>query len=104
MRLGELVVNNDNDSSQPKDFRIMERIPHPQYTGSSVYFDIMLLRLRDKVQFTPHMRPICLYTSSVLAAALHNKALITGWGVTATGSCVLVNSKKKKTTVRIDGL
>ncbi|KAK7601271.1 hypothetical protein V9T40_008712 [Parthenolecanium corni] len=85
VRLGELVVNNDSDSSQPRDFRIIERIPHPQYTGSSIYFDIMLLKLREKVQFTPHMRPICLYTSSVLAPALHNKALITGWGVTATG-------------------
>ncbi|KAK7601270.1 hypothetical protein V9T40_008711 [Parthenolecanium corni] len=86
VRLGELVMNNDSDSSQPRDFRIIERIPHPQHTGSSIYFDIMLLKLREKVQFTPHMRPICLYTSSVLAPALHNKALITGWGVPEAGS------------------
>ncbi|KAK7605147.1 hypothetical protein V9T40_007005 [Parthenolecanium corni] len=85
VRLGELVLNNDTDSSQPRDFRIMERIPHPQYTPSSMYFDIMLLKLRENVQFTPHMRPICLYTSSVLASVLHNNALITGWGVTALG-------------------
>ncbi|KAK7605172.1 hypothetical protein V9T40_007030 [Parthenolecanium corni] len=85
VRLGELVLNNDTDSSQPRDFRIAERIPHPQYTGSSIYFDIMLLKLQENVQFTPHMRPICLYTSSVLASVLHNHALITGWGRTAAG-------------------
>ncbi|KAK7605140.1 hypothetical protein V9T40_006998 [Parthenolecanium corni] len=85
VRLGELVLNNDTDSSQPKDFRIIKRIPHPQYTGSSIYFDIILLKLQENVQFTPHMRPICLYTSSDLAPTLHNNALITGWGKTATG-------------------
>ncbi|KAK7601268.1 hypothetical protein V9T40_008709 [Parthenolecanium corni] len=85
VRLGELVVDDDSDSSQPRDFRIIERIPHPQYTGSSIYFDIMLLKLREKVQFTPHMRPICLDTSSVWAPALNNYGVITGWVVTATG-------------------
>lgn len=85
VRLGELVLNNDGDSAQPKDFRIVERIPHPQYRAPAVYFDIMLLRLRDRVEFSPHMRPICLYTSPILSSSFNNGAIITGWGNTATG-------------------
>ena len=92
MRLGELVINDDTDKAKPRDIRIMERIPHPQYTSSSVYFDIMLLKLQEVVQFTPQMRPICLHTSPFLAAALNNKAFITGWGVRGTGLYIFLLS------------
>ncbi|KAK7601267.1 hypothetical protein V9T40_008708 [Parthenolecanium corni] len=85
VRLGEYILDNPNDKSETKDFRITQRIPHPKYTTSSVYYDIALFKLHTNVQFTAFIRPICLYTASQIPPEIISRALITGWGVTSTG-------------------
>lgn len=87
VRLGELVIDDDSDRAEPKDYRIAQIIPHPQYKSPSVQHDIMLLRLSEPVTFNSHIRPICLYPYEATAAAYNDSAIITGWGITETGKC-----------------
>lgn len=86
MRLGELVVDDPTDHAQPKDFGVAQRIPHPQYSDNSYYYDIMLLRLNDSVKFSPHMRPTCLWPFPDTSSLTNEHAIITGWGQPKLGN------------------
>ncbi len=85
VRLGELDISTDNDTSKPEDFRIIQSIPHPKYSRTSVYHDIALFKLDRKVTFNEFIRPICLHTAYTLPNYNNNTAVITGWGMTEIG-------------------
>jgi len=78
-RLGDLNVVTDTDIAQPKDYRIVEHVIHPDYKPPLKYNDIALFRLETEVEFTAYIRPICLNTDP----AINPEVLIaTGWGKT----------------------
>uniref|UniRef100_A0A2S2Q5K2 Serine protease snake n=1 Tax=Sipha flava TaxID=143950 RepID=A0A2S2Q5K2_9HEMI len=80
-RLGDLntIVNTDN--AQHKDYRIMEHVLHPDYKPPSLYNDIALFRLKEVVEFTSYIRPICLNFDPMLNPTVQ---IATGWGRTST--------------------
>ncbi|XP_015364029.1 PREDICTED: venom protease-like isoform X1 [Diuraphis noxia] len=83
-RLGvlERVVNEDN-AVQPKDYRIVEHVIHPEYKPPSLYNDIALFRLERDVVFSEDVRPICLNTETDLSLT-PLKQIATGWGRIST--------------------
>ncbi|XP_058126142.1 CLIP domain-containing serine protease C9-like [Anopheles coustani] len=60
-------------------------IKHPRYGGRKKYNDIALVRLKKKITFNSHVRPICPYNKM---DDLDERVTMTiaGWGDTETGS------------------
>ncbi|XP_065208529.1 serine protease Hayan-like isoform X1 [Planococcus citri] len=81
--LGDLALSSTTDDARPKVYRIVKIHDHPNYTAPSVYNDISLFELNTTVEFSPYVRPACLYTSTADFPA-DTKAKITGWGTTET--------------------
>ncbi|XP_026808326.1 serine protease snake-like [Rhopalosiphum maidis] len=93
-RLGDLDYASDTDEAKPNDYKIVERIIHPNYKPPSLYNDIALFRLERDVDFSPFVRPICLNTDH----SLRPPAIIaTGWGRTDTAESV--SSKLLKVSI-----
>ncbi|XP_060870189.1 venom protease-like isoform X2 [Metopolophium dirhodum] len=65
-RLGELDYNSKTADARPTDYKIEERIIHPNYKSRSLYNDIALFRLERDVHFSAYVRPICLNTDNTL--------------------------------------
>ncbi|XP_065209905.1 uncharacterized protein LOC135838202 [Planococcus citri] len=79
--LGDLTLSSTTDDARPKVYRIVKIHDHPNYKAPSVYNDISLFELNTTVEFSPYVRPACLYTSTADFPA-DTKAKITGWGTT----------------------
>lgn len=79
MRLGEYDIESTNDLAQPKDYKIVKFVTHPEYKR---YNDIALILLDSDVEFSAFVRPICL-NSDPLSNPLMQIA--TGWGKIFTG-------------------
>ncbi|XP_022172614.1 serine protease snake-like [Myzus persicae] len=82
-RLGELDYLSETDDARPKDYKIVQRIIHPNYKSTSLYHDIALFRLERDVDFSPFVRPICLNTDNMLRPPA---IIATGWGKTDVAS------------------
>ncbi|KAK2583860.1 hypothetical protein KPH14_001136 [Odynerus spinipes] len=80
-RVGDLNLNTIDDIAQPRDYKIVKRIKHPNYKAPAEYHDIALFRLDQDVTFNGFVRPACLQTT--LPDAPDNKATATGWGLVA---------------------
>ena len=52
IRLGEHILNDENDGAHPIDIRIERSFPHPRYNPDSLENDIAILKLEKPVQFT----------------------------------------------------
>lgn len=78
--LGVLELKTDltSDVDCPEEYLVSEIIPHPNYTISSRYNDIGLLRLNRQVVFNPFIRPACLPVDFNIPEAL----TAMGWGAT----------------------
>nr|NP_001138002.1 melanization protease 1, isoform C [Drosophila melanogaster]AAN13300.2 melanization protease 1, isoform C [Drosophila melanogaster] len=96
--------NGRRDCNEPYvDYPVEERIPHPQYPGNSrdQLNDIALLRLRDEVQYSDFILPVCLPT----LASQHNniflgrKVVVAGWGRTETNFTSNIKLKAELDTV-----
>lgn len=82
-RLGELNYLTENDNTIHQDYKIVQRITHPDYQPSRAkYNDLALFRLEKEVKFTAYVRPICLNTNAFLKPS---SVIATGWGQTANG-------------------
>ncbi|XP_065204410.1 serine protease snake-like isoform X2 [Planococcus citri] len=79
--LGALNKFPTKDDPQRKVYSIVKVYNHPNYKSSSYYYDISLFQLNTTVEFSPYVRPACLYTSTADFPA-KTKASITGWGRT----------------------
>ncbi|XP_015178493.1 PREDICTED: serine protease snake-like isoform X2 [Polistes dominula] len=77
-RVGDLNLVSKDDAAKPKDYKIIDKIPNPQYKPPSLYHDIALLKLETNVEFNEYVRPACLQTT--LPDSPENKATATGWG------------------------
>ncbi|EDW92318.2 coagulation factor IX [Drosophila yakuba] len=62
---------------------IDRKILHPQFDMSNYKHDIALLRMKQEVHFSDHIRPICLSNNQILEGV--QSYTLTGWGVTLTG-------------------
>ncbi|CAI6366493.1 unnamed protein product [Macrosiphum euphorbiae] len=80
-RLGDLNIYSEPDDARPVDYKIVERVVHPNYNSTYVYNDIALFRLEEEVKFSAHVRPVCLNTVQKLSFKV---ATATGWGRTST--------------------
>ncbi|KAK0182378.1 hypothetical protein PV327_000525 [Microctonus hyperodae] len=82
VRLGDLDLYDDNDGATPINVVIETVNIHPQYSPSQYTNDIAVLRLQNEVQFTDHIRPICLPIPNEVANRDYVETLpfIAGWG------------------------
>ncbi|XP_076877296.1 coagulation factor IXa isoform X2 [Brachyhypopomus gauderio] len=82
VRVGELDVSRIEGTEQ--DLEVEKAVPHPRYdpTVSTYNHDVALLRLRDPVQFSDRVRPVCLGPKAFADALLHSDtlAVVSGWG------------------------
>ncbi|KAF2881998.1 hypothetical protein ILUMI_24179 [Ignelater luminosus] len=75
----------ENCADAPVDIDIEDIIVHEDYS-SSLFADITLLRLKEEVNYTDYIKPVCL----PLSDELRNKAftgenvIVAGWGKTKT--------------------
>lgn len=77
-RVGELDLKIKFGDDVPKDIKIDQRIIHPHYNGSvSRYDDIALFHLKQDVNFSANVRPICLNTDQSLNPT---EFVASGWG------------------------
>ncbi|XP_066150913.1 transmembrane protease serine 9-like [Euwallacea fornicatus] len=66
-----------DDLEQMQQFNIIQKIAYPEYTVSTNYHDIGLVKLDRKAKLNTWTRPACLYTSK---SSPWTKAIATGWG------------------------
>lgn len=78
VRVGSTNLKHNNDGTKAQNFRIADKIRHPEYKKPIQYNDIGLLKLRTPVTFNAYVRPACLSLSDGL---ISEKAVATGWGV-----------------------
>ncbi|KAJ3647405.1 hypothetical protein Zmor_019284 [Zophobas morio] len=90
VRLGEYNITSDvdcidTDCALPhRSVKIEEKIPFESYNSSdvSVYHDIALLRLTDKVKYSDFIKPICLpaTTDEIYSSHFGENLTVAGWG------------------------
>uniref|UniRef100_A0A0A1X8W6 Serine protease easter n=1 Tax=Zeugodacus cucurbitae TaxID=28588 RepID=A0A0A1X8W6_ZEUCU len=73
---------------------------HPRYNPRNLDYDVALLRLKDRVEYTRFIKPICLPMDVSLRGKRYdgNSATIVGWGLTETNQ---LSDIKLKATVQI---
>lgn len=113
VRLGEWNINTTSDCIQnacngsPLDVSIDEIIIHPGYNrhDRNRYHDIALLRLSQKVSFTPTIRPICLPRAQQLRPRNDHhdqRYTVVGWGITENFTASDVKLKVELPGVRLE--
>ncbi|XP_065204411.1 serine protease snake-like [Planococcus citri] len=96
--LGALNKFPTKDDPQRKVYSIVKVYNHPNYKSSSYYHDISLFQLNTTVEFSPYVRPACLYTSNT-DSLINTRASITGWG--GTGAAEKPSDKLLKATIMV---
>lgn len=80
VRLGALTIDAPDTLGCPEEFKVIERIIHPEYNKLQRYNDVALLKLDRIVSFNPHVRPACLTNSEDLQPGVKLTGM--GWGQT----------------------
>ncbi|XP_076174782.1 venom serine protease Bi-VSP [Ptiloglossa arizonensis] len=82
VRVGDLNLLRDDDGASPVEIEIDQKIVHPQYSTSKMENDIAVLRLKEEVQFTDLIYPICLPIKEPLRSKNFYRffPFIAGWG------------------------
>lgn len=68
----------------PIDAKIIRIIVHPKYSAPKKYFDIALVEIEERREFTSNVQPACLWPQ-FNTDRLGKSATLTGWGVIETG-------------------
>ncbi|KMY94550.1 ovochymase-2 [Drosophila simulans] len=76
VRLGAYNIQRPTD-----EIRVIETIPHPEYTNSTYVNDIALLKLERSVKFNINIQPICIYLDATLGKQIRYYNAF-GWGKT----------------------
>ncbi|KAG8283308.1 serine-type endopeptidase activity protein [Homalodisca vitripennis] len=82
-RLGDINLDdNVSDGASPVDMQVDRTIPHPEYRTNAKVNDIAIVKLRSAVQFSDHIQPICLPSSSLLRSNtfVGQTPYVAGWG------------------------
>ncbi|XP_024084327.1 venom protease-like isoform X2 [Cimex lectularius] len=83
VRLGDLNIDDRvKDNATPIDYEIEKAMTHPGYDARRHTKDIALIYLKQTVQFTDLIKPICLPKSEPLISSNFEKKapFVTGWG------------------------
>lgn len=111
VRLGEWNVDTISDcirnqcNPAPLDLNIEEVIIHPSYNKQNRHDDIALLRLSQKVTFTPTIRPICLPLAQELRPRRNHheqRYTVVGWGLTENKTTSDIKLKVEMPGVRLE--
>ncbi|XP_064292716.1 serine protease 43-like isoform X5 [Plodia interpunctella] len=84
-----LGKHNLRTSTTGVEIRAVEDvITHPQYNASSFSRDLAVLVLRDPVQYSDWVRPVCLWPENLvdISNIIDKKGSVVGWGFDETGS------------------
>lgn len=74
------------DCSPPVQVHDIERIiTHENYSTTNLWHDIALIRLKQPIEFSEYVSPICLPTSDTLSTLNKKAATVAGWGLTEAG-------------------
>ncbi|XP_064072787.1 serine protease snake-like [Vanessa tameamea] len=86
VRLGDKnIMNLPFFFNKPIDAKILRIIVHPQYAAPKKYYDIALMELAERVEFTMNVQPACLW-NNFTTDTLGTSATLTGWGVVETAT------------------
>ncbi|XP_050668053.1 serine protease snake-like [Leptidea sinapis] len=81
VRLGSKNILDPSPNERFIDKKIKRIIKHPTYMSPKKYFDIAIIEISEKVQFTKYIQPACLW-SDFDTTRLGKQATVTGWGIT----------------------
>ncbi|XP_067616859.1 serine protease easter isoform X1 [Eurosta solidaginis] len=103
----EIDVLGEKDCAPPHiDVPIEKTIPHPKYDPDSLSqaYDIALLRLKNTVEFSDFVRPICLPMNNNLRTSTFDNMImdVAGWGKTESKSSSNVKLKAELTGVPLE--
>ena len=57
-------------------------VPHPEYAKPAAYYDVAVIHLKEKVEFTDNIAPICIPEKMSERKELDGKLVtLTGWGM-----------------------
>ncbi|CAF0916150.1 unnamed protein product [Brachionus calyciflorus] len=74
-------TNYINQSQTESNTAFVSKIyMHPDYFGSIIYNDIALIKLKNKLQFSSKVKPICLPQNGKLDEIENKQVVVTGWG------------------------
>lgn len=84
--LGEYVLKSDNEPLPGRTYGVSTIKVHPyfKFTPQADRFDVAVVRLNRRVDFAPHISPICLPPKEMSMHGLHGWAA--GWGALEPGS------------------
>ncbi|VVC95342.1 unnamed protein product, partial [Leptidea sinapis] len=80
VRLGSKNILDPSPNERFIDKKIKRIIKHPTYMSPKKYFDIAIIEISEKVQFTKYIQPACLW-SDFDTTRLGKQATVTGWGI-----------------------
>lgn len=95
IRLGEWDLLSDEDcdsvgncNDPPLDIRVESTVQHEEYDKYTLYNDIALIKLKEKVNFTEFVLPICLPIAESVKDQNTDSMNFTavGWGNTEHGN------------------
>ncbi|XP_068622679.1 serine protease snake-like [Battus philenor] len=83
VRVGVTNISfKDMEYKPPQDSFIKRFIVHPYYRPPRKYYDIAVIELETPIMFTMMSHPACIWSNQM--HEVQGKAILTGWGVTAT--------------------
>jgi len=84
----KLGVYDEAKSGEPGEvISMVEEVHyHPKYNPSTVEWDISLLKLKNPVNFTDHISPVCLPLDDSHVINSNDMAWVTGWGTLHEGA------------------
>jgi len=93
-RLGDLNYLSETDDARPMDYQIDQIVVHPDYRIPSLYNDIALFHLDRDVEFSSHVRPICLNADPNWQSGSSKTVIATGWGLIQNGWFTIIGLKQ----------
>ncbi|CAH2087590.1 unnamed protein product [Euphydryas editha] len=87
VRLGDknIIDHIEIHFQEPIDAKILRIIVHPQYSSPKKYYDIALVEIVERREFSSNVQPACLwphFNTDILGTS----ATLTGWGVIETAT------------------
>lgn len=83
IRVGEYDFSSVQEELPYVERSVQKKIVHPKYNFFTYEYDLALVQLDKKLEFAPHILPICLPASDDLL--IGENATVTGWGRLSEG-------------------
>lgn len=83
IRVGEYDFSHVQEQLPYVERAVAKKVVHPKYNFFTYEYDLALVKLDFKVDFDPHISPICLPATDALLVG--ENATVTGWGRLSEG-------------------